>query len=523
MTILALLLVLCAGGTAWSVQEFQERQQRERDRLERAASLVQRAFGELTYVDYRDTELPRQLLDDAAELGAEGTEYRKARALLTLTLSAPAAVVELEAIRKQRPDDVESAYLLAWALFRMDRNEELERVIKEADDAGGPTTPAGHFFRGQALIWNHPEEAIVSFRKAIDGRQNFFQAMLHLGRAHNQVMYHDRKLEHFGNVEWRLRAACDGQSRKAYPRYVLSIAYRIAGEIYRHDGTVTRDEKKLFEAADHFKNALSRALEAQQVEPTSPRGYLAEAEYWESVPDSQSGQINYEAAIRARDRTEALSHSPNERRELYQYRSRLYYWSGQLDKARQDVDRFIGTHAETDSKSIWFSCFFPGLIGAELGDPAGAASQAIEAASRDPTSFRTVTTAAALLHVLGRFEDADNLLLQCAAAANDRTDLPRGAPDDWWRQVFELSQGHLGIEQVLQSTSGNLDSTIRAAPLFVAACRTLGSGDRTSSLKLFEACEQTYDIEDYCFMARLLARKMAQDPAWPPWLPKQPG
>ena len=84
------------------------------------------------------------------------------------------------------------------------------------------------------------EEAIACYREAIIQRRPdvYPQAMLHLGRALNHWMFHHRLLERFDETQRNLTTVANLQEDQAYPRYLLSIAYRLGAEIYAENGVV---------------------------------------------------------------------------------------------------------------------------------------------------------------------------------------------------------------------------------------------------------------------------------------------
>jgi tetratricopeptide (TPR) repeat protein len=286
---------------------------------------------------------------------------------------------------------------------------------------------------------------------------------------------------------------------------LLSLGYRISAEIYQEAG----DSKS---AEDPFANALKFAREAQVVETASARGYVAEAEYWET-------RRNYEEALKLRNKSAPLCTKPEVITELYRYRWRLHFWLGGHSDALNDLKALTRLRDENDSMHPWDAGFFPALIEADRGDVPKAAGLVSNVAHANPSSFRAVTAAVCMLRMLRMDRQAESLL-------NDTRDKikfePRGAAEiepDFIRVSIDILAGKLNPDALRDREGARREGRIGGAlPGFFGGCMALGGGNRSEAFRLFRQCDGAYDAEDYCFLARAIVRKMEKDPAWPPWI-----
>lgn len=456
-TIISLSFVLCVVATLWRVQTA-------RANRDKADDLVRQAFEALAFEDYREPRPALVKLAEAQSLGADPTQFDIADGMGKLLDDTPKAIRRFENALSREPKNVRIMYLLAWACRMDQRIADYEAWVQKADALGGAKTDAAaHFFRGQALVRNEPNEAIESFKVA-DSLRDSYQIMLHLGRALNHKMYHERTLDNFKRIKDRLGAACELRRKTAYPRYLLSLAHRIAGEIHRDKGQPDL-------AKTDFEEALALAKQAIDVEPDSPRGYVCEAEYWESMGD-------YFKALDARDRGEKYCKTTAEQIELFEYRWRLCYWLGRYDRAAKDLESLAKLCPPTDPKYIWHLYFFPALIALETGKPERAFELAVKMAADRPNDTRAISSAIGLIQILGREKEAGQL------AENRRAILGTAKPEE-------------------------------PAELFSTGCRALALSERPAALAAFTACEQTYDFDDYCYLAKVITRRMANDKNWP--------
>jgi len=499
-TIVLLSVVLVFLASTWMVQSA-------RDRRARANAMVQHAFELLAYEDYRKPGEALRLLESAKPLKPDEVAFRVAESMADLMDNPKRAIASLRWVLELRPDDPDIMYLLAWALRRDEQHQASHEWIQRAKAAGGAKTAAGHFFHAQAVVRHDPEEAVAAYRNASLARPNYTQAMVHLGRAHNHWMYHFRKHERFIEQERALKSACALQPNACYPRYLLSLAYRLSAEIYQAAGnTVDADE--------HFAAALSYAKEAQSVEPENPLGYVAEAEYWEAKRD-------FPAALAARDREAAYARAPLELLELYQYRWRLLYWMGNIDNAQADLRRLAEICSTTDPQRIWYTGLLPALLQAEQGRMPEAIALAKGMAVARPAEFRAVTSAASMLRVLQEVDQANELLEQQREQLTYAPDARQWLPREWQMTTYEFCLGRLSMKDLERLAGENRNNKLLwAAPFFFEATMELGRRNRPAAAAAFKRCEQTYDYDDYSYLGKVFAVKLEINPEWPAWIPK---
>lgn len=498
--ILGLSLAIAIGAPVWTIQYSKARHAR-------ADELVRRAFELLAYDDYRDTAQAADFLEAAQALGpANEVLYRETIALTSLLERPELAIENLRRALIIQPENRELMYLLAWALRRNEEAQESKDWLRKAAELGGADTAAGDFFHAQAVVRTSPDEAVAAYRDAIHKKKNYAQACIHLGRAHNHWMYHHRNQERFVEQQTYLTMACDMQPGKAYPRYLLSIAHRLSAEIYEADRNHEYAEMR-------YAEALSLAHEAQAREPDSPLGYACEAEYWEA-------RKVYSRAIACRDQEEKACKTRGQLADMYLYRWRLHYWTGQLHQALDDVIQLNNHISDTDPKKIWCIGLFPALISAEQGDADRARIAAWSMAERNPADFRAVASAAAMLRVLGADGEAERLLTERASLVGHVSDVQHSSPEGWNQAVYDFCRGLASLPD-LEARAADLPSNklLWSAPSFFAATAALGRGERTAALTYFRRCEQTYDYDDWCYLGRLCVRKLEADPNWPSWLP----
>lgn len=509
-TIIVLSVLIVAGGYAWRVQV-------NRERREQAAILVDKAIERLTLQDYRDSSSASALLAKASSLGPDPARYHFALGFSQLLGDSSRSIENLQIAQKLDPANVEIMYVLAFACRYDQRIDDYQKWMAAADAAGGAKSAEAHFYRGLALLRLDPKAAAVDLNTATNLKDNFYQAMLHLGRALNTRMYHERKVETFDTIKEKLGAACQLNQQEAYPRYLLSIAYRIAAEIYDRAGD--REESET-----NYARALKLALEAQDKEPKSPRGFVCEAEYWESRGE-------FEKALVARDRGWRFCDKTATQAETLEYRWRLCFWMGDGARAAADLQSLLKVAAPTDPKFLWVKYAFPALVEADAGRLESAVNMASVPASERPADFRAVTTSAMMLCLLGRPASAVQLLDSRREGVDFRAAASVDRPESWYRSLYDYLSGRIEwsaldarAEEILAATP-----EVRRDPKLLwveahlfAGAKALGAGNRSAAAESFDACERMYDYDDYSYFGCLLGRKMKRDSRWPEWIPTPP-
>lgn len=503
--VMALSVAMLAGGVVWGVQ-YRRHQREQADRL------VAQAWNLLAYEDYREPAEARGLLEQAGRLGpSDHATYLAARALSVMLEDKEEAIRLLQQSLAIRPDDQETMYLLAWALFRNDQFVEQREITDRADALGDSKSAAAHFFRGQSRLRQFPDEAPEEFRRAIGKRKNYAQAMMHLGRANNQWMYHTREPGRWDEQQRYLPIACQMLEKKAYPRYLWSIANRLMAEIYVESGRTGG-------AGAYFETAREYATEAQRLEPENPRGYAAEAEYWESRGD-------FGKAVEARNRGLPHLKSKNDKTEFYEYRWRLLYWQKRFDDALADLRALTEITPSSAPRRPWFSHYFQALVLAEQDHLAEAVRLTTALPTSQPANPIAVMGAAAQLRVLGRSAEADRLLDEYRDRIDFRSvELPN-VPAAQLQEVYEFCRGQRTWAQLDAlarrdpASTGNADPTwLLSIAAFFDGCRELGQGNRETAQARFRQADACYDDEGFCYLARVFVRRMAADPAWPHWI-----
>jgi serine/threonine protein kinase len=477
------------------------------DRVNQAQHLAQKAYEQLVYYDYRRADLVRPDLEEAQRLGATGPELLLGRALTYLASEEDATAIELlEAAARAYPSDPRVHYLASWARYRSHDRAGSRSSFAQAEQCGPPATADAWFFRGLALHREDPSEAATSYRQAIALRaaqHAFFpQAVLHLARARNQQLYATRSLEYFGEAQESLRQLVAQGQYGAYPHYLLSIAYRLAAEIYAGSAGTRSDA-----AAEHYRQALEWARRGQALEPNNDRPVTAEAECLESMG-------LYEEAIAARTRAITLAATERARCEQYHYRWRLYYWTGKLSEAMSDVT----AHAACDPQSHCYRHVYPALLLAEMNRMPQALAQARALADEEPAGALATIWASSLLRLFGAAQEAQALLDSRASAADYSATPPQTA--EWVHALYDYCRGS-GSAQALEELAQNSPTPwkLRAEMHFHGAIMRLAGGARHEALQELVEAYRAFDGEEgYTYLSKLLMVRMQSDPSWPAWI-----
>jgi predicted Ser/Thr protein kinase len=498
----AVLVGFLAFGWAGSARLARQRE---------AQRLVDHAYGLLVYHDLDDGSLVAEDLARAAELGDQQPELYLAQALICLDRFDEAeAIGHLNRCLARAPNDVRAKYLLAWAYANASEPAKAQQAVAEADGEGSPPAADAVFFRGEALHFTDPPAAIECYREAAALRERdhgfFGQALLHLARARNQQLYATRSLESFSEVVASLEQLVEHQSYRGYPHYLLSIAHRLAAEVYS-GSSGTRDDSLV---QQHYAQALEWARRGQVIEPDSDRPITAEAECLESM-----GRLA--EAEEARTRAIAVASNERHRWEGYHYRWRLRYWLNDFEGALSD----LATCAGYDPQSLFYSHIYPGLVLAEMGDYDGAEAQIRAVAEAHPARALDVLWAATGLRLLGQPAAADSLLRERADAGLDyASGLVPPQTEEWVRALYERCVGG-GSDAELDILASGVAAPwrLRGELAFHLAAVRLAEGDRAGALDAFRRAYRSFDEETrYTYHAKLVCVKMDADPAWPVWI-----
>lgn len=468
--------------------------------------------------DYREKDRALKELTWISRLG--GDRYRRdfVEAFAHIRTEPQESIELLKQLVAERPDDPDAHYLLAWAYARRISTQGVEmwgnarKHIDMADDLrnrGIQPTGAGWFFRGQAVWGSDPTEAERSFDQAIKRRTNFTQAMLHQCRAMNQIMYSLRDNSYYRKAVGRLESVTQVQPTKAYPRYLLAITHLLAAEIYLA-------EQKPEQAQRAYAASLDAARSAQSVEPSSPRGYAAEANYYESVED-------FEAAIAAWRKLDhdQINKSPSDFSERCEYQMRLHFWLGEYAEAEQMRKGRYGALTGYSRERCFDGddSFYEALIAASAGDRAAAEGALATGADLARQNAEYSLRLDAAYRLLGRPPPPDLLPQEIPAECN----LSPGWTRKWLDVLVRYQRGEVawGIVEQASRTSVQRpdDPRLRMAGAhFYRGVGALVAGQRQEALEAFRAARNQYDNENYCFRAELLLTKLRTDPDWPTWL-----
>ncbi len=507
-----LLVVVTSTALAASMISAQRRE---------AARLLDQAYIQLVYHDYRKPELVADDVDRAEQLGGNAQRIELIRTLSSMLAADTAEPVRrLEALCEVQPDAVELRYLLAWAYWRNDQYNESRACFERAEYLGGAQTAAEWFFRGLASQFADPERAIQSYNRArqVRARENAFypQATMHLARARNQLMYRTRSIEAFDEAENALLDLIDHQVYDAKPYYLLSIAHRLAAEIYAgSDGT--RPDR----AEHHYAQALHWAIEGQELaKPGDDAPLTAEAECLESMGD-------FEAAIAARTAAIEVADVTLHEWEGLHYRWRLFYWTDQLDEALEDLEAVQELIQEKPApERLFYSFVYPMLVHAEAGRMAEALAlaRAIAAPAEESPddSASSVLWSATCLRLLGHAEEADRLLAERADTVDPSARLVPPQSADWMAALYAYAAGVTSFEALLEVAEAARSADrpkLLGEAYFHAAALKLASGDRAGVLCDLEEAYRSFDGEKgHTYRAKILRTKLKVDPLWPPWV-----
>ncbi|MFH1746571.1 MAG: protein kinase [Planctomycetota bacterium] len=493
------LVVILIGGLAWSISAT-----RQRD----ANQLLSGAYERLVYFDYHLGNLVADDVARATEHGGDPYLLLLVKGLSCLGATDWTGAMEhLEAALADNTTDPRAWYLLAWAQRENGDFAAARVTFDQAEERGPPRTADAWFFRGLAIHYDQPDIATESYRQANALRaseHDFYpQAVLHLARARNQQLYATRGLEPLSDVESNLQQLIEHGHYGAYPYYLLSIAHRLAAEIYS-GSSGTRESL----ATEQYDLALMWARRGQQVDPANDRPIVAEAECLESLG-------RYEEAIAARDRALEVATTEYGQCESHHYRWRLLYWTGDYEAALADAE----FHATCDPDSRFYAHFYPALIHAEMGAMDVALAHARALADENPDSALAVLWSATCLRILGQPEEADTLLADRAEIVDFSADLVPPQTPEWLSALYAYAQG-TGVWEDLETYACQAPTPWKlwGEAYFHAAAQHLARGERQVAENLFVQAYRSFDGEEcYTYHAKLILGRMRQNPAWPPW------
>lgn len=503
-------VIVLAVGLAWSLSVVTAGQRREADRL------LQDAYEQLAFVDYRTPELVQAKIERAGSGGVDETLLHLTQALAYLgAYDEQSALKELDAAEQLAPKDPRTWYLRSWAQWRGRQRADSRRSFDEGEALGPPHTPDTWFFRGLAIHYDDGEAAIESYRRAnaLRAEEHAFypQAILHQARAYNQQLYATRSIESFSEAKAALLQLIEYGYYDAYPYYLLSVAHRLAAEIYR-GSRGTRDDSLVEE---HFAAALDWARRGQEFNPTDDRCLAAEAECLESMGLMAEALAARTRMIELGEQPEFAA-EPQRRCEGYYYRWRLHYWLGDFEAALIDLDM----HLECDPSSIFCAHVYPALVLAEMGEFEAAQEHARSLSAENPDSAWATLWSATCLRLLGQTEEAETLLAERADLVDYEAELVPPQSPEWMKSLYRYCMVGGSLDELEgQAATARQPWRLWGEANFHAAALKLAQGDRTAAMVNFERAYRSFDGEErYTYHARVVCEKLRQTPDWPSWI-----
>ena len=497
----AAVAALSIVSVAWSVSAAAARQ-REGEQL------IDQVYDELVHRNYQRSDAMAPLLERANALrGTADTKTLFVEALCDLgRKDRIEGSAKLQQLLAEEPDSVEALYVLSWAQWRLDTKDS-RATFDLAEELRVPESAEEWFFRGLAVHYRDPVEARECYQKAIAIRaatdRYFHQAGLHLARANNQIMYRNRSLDSFEDAVHTLRTLINHEHYRAYPHYLLAIAYRLKAEVLEEQGEAER-------ALDFFEESLKAARRGQTVDPTDAGPISAEATALERLG-------LYREAIAVRDLAAKVTELEDYRCESYHYRWRLHFWLGNLTEAAEDVAR----HAECKPDDPFYGCFYPALLTAASGDVDAGHAILAEWLDTAPMTPTTVLTVACGHRLLGSEADAAALLENHEADLDFTGEQTPSRPAEWTATLYAFARGQTTLEDVKALASeAQYARPLLAEAYFHAAARDLALGDRESARELLAKSHKTFAGElSFSYHARTLHERMVGDTGWPEWVP----
>ncbi len=490
------LIVVSAG---WAISAAAARHQD-------ALALVDSVYRQLADVNYRNVSAVEADVAAAIELGAGPEDLRLVRALMAMgRRDAASAIAELDQRLAENPADQEAAYLRSWALWRNRSFDESRQAVAAADVGGGPASAEAWLFRGLAVHRDNAPEAIVSYqngvRLAADRGEFMPQAEINLARARNQHMARTHTLEGFDEAEAKLRSLIDSGHYEDLPYYLLSIAYRLAGEVYESNSSI-RDAAT---AKDYFEKSLTVARQAQQRWPGRVRCFHAEGQCLESLG-------RYAEAVTARSTAITNAGGGAAAEEGYYYRWRLYYWLDQFDAAMGDLQKLQSFREKQD----YYHYVYPALVSAETGDLPGALAHARTIAEKFPNQTQPVLLTASLLRLFGRGDEATTLLTSHRSGIDFTKGVEAPQTPEWFEAMYDFASGNRPLSSLEDFAAATEEPwELLADAYFHAGAMALQRGDVEAAMARFWQSYRTYRGDwGTASVSRAIVERLERNPSW---------
>ena len=480
--------------------------------------------------DYRKSAQARDQIGWLGRVGGDSRERAFINAFASIREAPSTAIDALTELIKQQPDDPDAHYLIAWAYTRRAHIEGIEshtdarRHINIADNLPREPSALGWFFRGQAIWGASPADASACFDRAIEVADKqegfaFTQAMLHQGRAMNQIMYSwhaldpDRALSLYDKAVGRLEYLALVQPSAAYTRYLRSLTHLLAAESYLFSDPPQPDK-----ADQAYAAALEAAREAQAADPASPRAFAAEAGCYESRGKHCLEPVALEEAVAAwnhfDDPAVAARLLPSDKAERYEYQMRLHFWLGQYAQAESRR----AARYSIPNQSTAEAAYCESLIAAARGDLPAARAAILNCPADHLTQPECRLHLRALCRLLKQ-DIPESLQPQPPQAAR----LSPGWNAAWLDALLQYEAGDLDWAQLREVADTGTDNpeSVRlrmASAWYFRGLRALAVGDRAGAISALESSRNHYDNENYSFRAEFLLIRLRLDETFPPWL-----
>ncbi len=491
--------------------------------------------------DYGESKRALAVLDRVSWMGGDRRKTMLVRALAEMRPDADAARSRLQAWVAAHPEDVEALYMLAWTCRATGRNAELRQHLQHADAlltaAPWSATGPAYFYRGQAYYHNDLDKANQSFRDAIKEHhpKRFPQAMLHRARVLNQAMYVFRKIDYFDDARASLDAVIDLQPTDPYPVYFRSIAYRLKAELRmaRAEEFRTREERdrRRAEAEAAYRQALDDAEAAREMAGDgNPYPYLAAAEAYESWglhsdDPTERDRLLGQAIAAWEIPPEALEGVSRAAMSRHAYLMRLLFWVGAYEQAEtQRAARYATTvnPGSADHRPEPDAYVLEALFARCRGDDARASAALRKGASAVGDHAEPLLVLWAGYHLCG-LDPPDGLLTR---PVDFEKSLSTNWDAAWLRSLYDFVQGRRSWEEISdlahrgEDRERSLAATQReAGAWYFKAAVAARDGDVAAMREALERAAKKYDLEHYCFQARLWLEKMRiERQPWPPWI-----
>ena len=481
--------------------------------------------------DYRQTGTAMSELSAAGWLG-DPRRKLLIRALAVVSDEPEQTRALLGPWVERHPDDRAALALLAWANMwtvpeqgqprfdlSMEQIREVMRLSAEGSDG------SAEFFIGQALMEVDYDEASSAFRRAIDLRypQRFPQAMLHRARVLNNALYAHRNRIYYFDAASAFSSLAELLPKDPYPPYLRSVTQKLYAEILLaeqrdsgHSGVADADSRDT--ADDAYDKGLKNAEDATARDPLRGFGQLGEAGIHESrgiwaqsAEDRREHLLLAAHAYRAIP-DEAMRNNPRIFRAQKFYSMRVAFWLNDCNAAETWRSMRYANEIDKEVDQFVYQAAFARCRGDDAAGRA-AVNEGISVAGR-------------LIHQRVRlWGSAPFLGLANAVAFSDSTDIESRRPEFWsaaFAQALDDYMNDLGSWEQLEAASvadkpeANRIHRRQAAMRYLRAAREMRAGRRDEAMKWLQLAADSYDHEQFCYMARVWLERMETDATWPP-------